>query len=692
MPESVVTLPHRGANQSRYFFTLSGDDRTFRVLAFESSIDEPHALSTDYVLELTLAADSPLDSTRLLNKKGRLTLMGEWRTQELHGLVTRVAAFGRNLDRFEYRLRLASPLHPLKLNRQSRVFLRRTVVEIAKEVLEGAGIPACQVEFQTHHDYPQREFTAQYQESDYAFLSRQLAYWGLFFHFEQTDEACKLVIRDHTQELPQLAETGLLRYREQSGQNRSEETLYWLQPKIETLPQAVQLNDHNYRTPSTNLKVHQGSASEIPGQGVDYRYGEHQQTPEEGSWLAQARIEAFDWQRRTYAAESDCCTLTPGQTFTLTDHPDPALNGDYMVVSVSHRGDQNSGDAATRDGAGRHYSNRLILVRNGVSYRHPLPAEEPRLRGPLTARVESDGSSYPHLDEQGRYTVRLPYDLSDTEQAEASHQVRMMQPYGGNNYGFHFPIHAGTEVVLGHLDGNPDRPLILGALPNPETPSPVNADNPSQHILRSWGGNELLFDDWAGKERIELFTRARQNILSLDARKEAQQIRLASEQGDMKIEAGKTILQRSGDSHTLEAGNNHEVAVENNQRLMTKNQEIQLNAATDIDFKAKQHVRFQAEAQNVELDAQGNSIQTTEGHASHRVRQGDLHMVIESGAFSLRVAKRLAIKGEGGGDIHIGQAGCRFEIDTQGNLNLSGNTLRMDFQTIHAKGRDVDFN
>jgi type VI secretion system secreted protein VgrG len=692
MPESVVTLPHRGANHSRYLFTLSGDDRSFRVVAFENSAKSPHALSTDYEVALILAADWPQENAALLNKKARLTLMGEGGIQQLHGLVTQVTACGRNLDSFEYRLRMASPLHPLKLNRQSRVFLRRTLVEIVQEVLEGAGIAAQQVEFQIRHDYPQREFTAQYQESDYDFLSRQLAYWGLFFHFEQTEDDCKLVIRDHIQELPRLAEPGRLSYREQSGQSRGEETLYQLQAESRTLTGGVHLNDHNYRTPSTNLKHHQGSAAEIPGQGIDHRYGEHQQTPEEGAWLAQVRIEALDWQRRTYEAESDCCALAPGQTFTLTDHPDPALNGDYRVVSVSHRGDQRSGDAATRDGAGRHYSNRLILVRNGLLYRQPLPPELPRLRGPLTARVESDGGDYPHLDDQGRYKVRLPYDLSGAEQAEASHPVRMMQPYGGNRYGFHFPLHAGTEVALGHLDGNPDRPLILGALPNPETPSPVTADNPSQHILRSWGGNELLFEDRAGQERIELFTRNRQNILSLDAREEAHQVRLASEQGDIKIDAGKTLLQRSGDSHTLEAGNDHEVAVENNQRLMTKNKEIQLNAATDIDFKAKQNVRFQAEAQNVEFVAQGNSTQTTEGDASHRIRQGDLHMVVERGDFNLRVAKKLAIKGEGGGGIHIGQAGCRFEIDTQGNLNLSGKQLRMDFQTIHAKGQNVDFN
>lgn len=693
MNEAVPPLLRKGAaNRSRYFFTLSGDDEAFKVIGFESVDGSLHALSTDYEVDLTLSANHPMRGDRLINKPGRLSLSGGQASQILHGRITQATAMGRNLDKFGYRLRLASPLSVLKLNRQSRVFLKRTVLEIAKEVIAGGGISARQLEFKTSHDYPQREFVAQFQESDFDFLMRQLAYWGLFFHFEQTAEGWKLIIRDHVQELPRLGEPDLLRFREQSGQDRSDDSLYSLQSKASILTGGVQLNDHNYRSPSINLNVTRGGDSEVAGQGTDYRYGEHQQTPDEGAWLARVRVETIDWQRHTYQAETDCCVLAPGQTFTLAGHPDPSLNGDYLVISVSHQGDQGGGDATTRDSAGHHYSNHLVLVRNGTAYRHPQPAERPRLHGPLTARVESSGGNYPHLDEQGRYKIRLPYDLGDKEASEASHRVRMMQPYGGDNYGIHFPLHAGTEVALGHLNGDPDRPFILGALPNPETPSPVNADNPSQHILRSWGGNELLFEDRAGEERIELFTRDRQNILSLEAKKEAHLIRLASEQGDMKIEAGKTILQRSGDNHTLESGNDHEVTVENNQRLMTKNQDIQLDAATDIEFKAKQHIRAQAEAQNVEITAGRHCVQTTERDASWEVRQGDIKMQVESGRFELRAAKAITLMGEGGGNIHLGQAGCRFEIDTGGNLNLSGKTLNINFQTINLKGQNIGNN
>ncbi|MEJ2693811.1 MAG: contractile injection system protein, VgrG/Pvc8 family, partial [Candidatus Thiodiazotropha sp.] len=286
MKEPAIKPARVGINQSHYFFTLTGTtDIGFRVIAFKNTKDRGHALSACYGFELTLAVDQPLDGASLLNQKCRFTLTDEETSQELHGLVIMVTERGQNLGSYEYGVHLVSPLYPLKLNRQSRNFLRCTVVEIAQEVLKKGGFPMRLVQFQTRHDYPQLEFVAQFRESDYDFLCRQLARWGLFFYFEQTAESCRMVIRDHYQGLP-----------------RQE----------------------------------------------------------------QVRLESIDWQRQAYQAETDCCTLAPGQTFTLTEHPDEAFNGDYLVVSVSHQGNLSNSGAATQNGAVRHYSNRLILHRHAA--------------------------------------------------------------------------------------------------------------------------------------------------------------------------------------------------------------------------------------------------------------------------------------------------------------------------------------
>lgn len=49
----------------------------------------------------------------------------------------------------------------------------------------------------------------------------------------------------------------------------------------------------------------------------------------------------------------------------------------------------------------------------------------------------------------------------------------------------HFPLKPGTEVLTGFVDGDPDRPLIVGAVYRPDTPSPVTSANNTINKLKS---------------------------------------------------------------------------------------------------------------------------------------------------------------------------------------------------------------
>jgi type VI secretion system secreted protein VgrG len=76
----------------------------------------------------------------------------------------------------------------------------------------------------------------------------------------------------------------------------------------------------------------------------------------------------------------------------------------------------------------------------------------------------------------------------------------------GRPYGFHFPVKRGAEMVLASVDGNPDRPIGLGFVPNVASPSVINDRNLSENIMRTWGGNELVMNDSRGKKSIKLST------------------------------------------------------------------------------------------------------------------------------------------------------------------------------------------
>jgi type VI secretion system secreted protein VgrG len=71
----------------------------------------------------------------------------------------------------------------------------------------------------------------------------------------------------------------------------------------------------------------------------------------------------------------------------------------------------------------------------------------------------------------------------------------MAQSYSGAGYGSHFPLHKGAEVVLAFIGGNPDRPIIVGAIPNAHTPSPTASKNATQSIMHTASGIRFVMDD-----------------------------------------------------------------------------------------------------------------------------------------------------------------------------------------------------
>jgi len=93
----------------------------------------------------------------------------------------------------------------------------------------------------------------------------------------------------------------------------------------------------------------------------------------------------------------------------------------------------------------------------------------------------------------------------------------MSQPYAGANYGMHFPLHKGTEVLLTFVDGDPDRPIIQGSVPNPDTMSPVTGGNQTSSVIRTGGGNQVRIEDSAGGQQIHLSSPTQGSVISLGA-------------------------------------------------------------------------------------------------------------------------------------------------------------------------------
>jgi len=180
------------------------------------------------------------------------------------------------------------------------------------------------------------------------------------------------------------------------------------------------------------------------------------------------------------------------------------------------------------------YANEFVAIPSDVPFRPARRTPKP-VAGPLNAHVDASGSGeYAEIDDEGRYKVRLPLDLSGRGGAHASRFLRMAQPYAGGGHGMHFPLHKGTEVVITHIHGDPDRPMIASAIPNPLTASMVTGANHRKNVVKSASGNMFTLDDDAGGVHASLLSPAHATQITLGEGPAAQGIRMETEKDHIR--------------------------------------------------------------------------------------------------------------------------------------------------------------
>lgn len=656
-------------------------DGDLLVERFES---EQLALSADYAVQVqALTGVDDLDPEELAGQAAALSLRWEGGERHLHGIVHAASLAGETADGHRLTLTLRSPLAPLADRHGNRVFLGQSVVEIVRRVLGDAGLAGEAVRFEVAEEPPAREFVVQYDESDLAFVERLLAYHGLFYAFVQEARGATLLVTDRNEALTAALGSVALDYQPLSGQTRTATTVYhWEAVGRRTVP-GVRLRDYNPDAPERTLDVQHGEGH------ADYRFGEGYGERREGERLARLRAQAHAWPGRTAVAETDCRAVLPGTALELSGLG--AGDGTWLVVAARIDGDQRSarsyGDAA----AGPGFRARLTLIPLATPYRTPVPNRR-RLHGLFTARIEGDGGEYAYLDDAGRYRIRLAYDLGDRPDAEASHPVRLLRPYGGPDYGLHFPLHHGTEVAVGCLNGNLDRPIIMGALHNAEAPNPVTGSNPSQNLLRTWAGNELLMDDRRHREHIRLATPGAANHLTLDASVDGHAVTLQSEQGDLRLESGRQMSLEAGRDQQVEVGRDHTVTVQGEHTLLTREGDIALESGRDLSLKAAEAMQLEAARADVDVRA-GRDLRVASGAgASLEVRRRDARLRVTRGSLQLQTAGAMTFRGEGNAPIRIGQSGASIEITADGRLAIDAAAVEISAGSITIEGQGVGNN
>lgn len=587
----------------------------FVVLEFSGQ----EAISQLTKFEIKLLCSEPaLDFSGLLNKRAALRIWC-WQNADYgrvyHGIISKFEQIGQDEDYAIYRAVMVPLLWRLTLSYQSRIFQDMTVPEIIEDVFMGADFQPDDYRISLESTYdvldqPPREFCVQYRESDFNFISRLMEEEGIFYFFEYGDDKEVLVIADaaaiHQETVP-LNEIG---YEEPSGmQDPEAEYIHPLNYSESVLPTEIALKDFNFDTPQADLLASSQIQEDESYMVYDYpgRFG----FLDRGTEVARIRNEEVETGRKAIWGGSNCRSFCAGYRFTLTSHPRSDLQGDYILIRVSHHGVQ-TGPLATESHIS--YENQFECIPADTPFRPLRLTRKPRVQGTQTAIVVGPEGEEIYVDEKGRIKIQFHWDLEGGYDENSSCWVRVSQTWAGANWGAMFIPRIGQEVIVDFLEGDPDKPLVIGSVYNGDNQPPYTLpDDMTKSTIKSYsskggeGFNEIRFEDKKGEE--EIFIHAEKNM---DLRVGSNRRTAIGNDIHLKVKRDRLEeIERHnqvtiGQDEVKEIGNDHHFTVKGKQAIkaeMSRSVTVQENVVED--FKANQSTKI---GQNYYLSAGTNIV------------------------------------------------------------------------------------
>jgi type VI secretion system secreted protein VgrG len=493
----------------RPMFTLSGaGDADLRVVHFSAS----EKLSGLFELLVELAGPE-VDPAAMVDKDMCLEIAGMDSPRFIAGVCAAFEVIGQTRDLQLYEARIVPRVWPLQLRHTSRIFQDKSTPDIVREVLTDAGLASSDFRFDLGETYEPRNYCVQYQEDDLSFIARLLEEDGIFYFFTHDKDEHVLVFSDHDGGHPPIAGDATVWFVPEGGGVDDRESVHSLRFGERILPGAATVRDFNLHKPSEAMEA--SKAGKRHAELEVYTYpGDYQDPgrggPHQGGAIAHNRLDAQQTLRRSGTAVSDSPRMTAGRTFTLQGHPRAAFDTDYRILGVRHVGHQPQ--VLDQDAVGGFsYSNIVTLNELATPYRPARVTPRPLMQGMQTATVVGPAGEEVFTDEHGRVKLQFHWDRAQPFDDTSSCWVRVSQLWAGNGWGAMFLPRIGHEVLVDFIEGDPDRPVVVGRVYTGDnaTPYPLPDDKTrstvkSESSIGGGGFNELRYEDAKGSEQIFL--------------------------------------------------------------------------------------------------------------------------------------------------------------------------------------------
>lgn len=515
--------------------TSADPDRLLRV----ASVDFDEKLGDVYRARVRVASEirwneAPMvAATDLLGVDVTISILRGGAARTLRGIVRRVEENGTSGTHLNMELEVVPAMALLAQQVDSRVFFQLSALDVIDAVLGGGLAPYDrEIEISGLIERDPREYCVQYQESDLDFVHRLLEEEGLTYFFDHSGEREKVVIVETNEQFPGLRgdRPDFLRITDSAHGQSEQDAITEMREVRRVVPTSVSLSDHDWRQSQTkpitiapeDPQDDRGRSRAVydHGRALDLgaEAGRH-----DGERQVRLRRELLTRDAIVGTGRSTAIGLSSGLAFTTLDDRElaPLQNRTWITTLVKHRASDprlhaiRGGDESEEV----RYENRFECIPFDVPFRPTKGALKPRIFGMQTGVVVGPEGQPIFSDEHRRIRVRFHWDRyrpNDTFETQDHDRhtcwVRVSQSWAGFGYGTLFLPRVGMEVVVSFIDGDPDRPLVVGCVYNGENPPPYQGEDQwTVSTMKTMtvdgsdlgpGYNELRFEDKKGAEQV----------------------------------------------------------------------------------------------------------------------------------------------------------------------------------------------
>jgi type VI secretion system secreted protein VgrG len=627
--ERRLWMTNGNKRQCEIKISLGGAQIALIQLKASEAFSQPFHISVDML--------SSLDEIDLMPHLGKPAVISisedDVLLRHFHGILTD-GEFLEHIDKagWVYRLTLRPTAHLHEQGRYFRIFQTMSTRDIVAKVFKDCGIQACFDKLSGGKRV--RKYCVQYGESDFSFVSRLLEEEGIYYFYEHTKDNHTLVLCDSPTSHSE-AKASPLTFNPSSSTIRNVDSnarfdaadLAYIQEWRERVEaggeKEVILRDFDFQEPNAPLEEIASIETSLTGRVKDpppcdvikvYDYPGRYYVKKEGEELAKSLLAARRANRRSFSGSSKNASLACGTTFTLKYPKNDRFDEKkYLLTRCQHT----IGSEIYRSGMGGGGGHMVVFeaVPAETLWQSLRKTPRPVVWGPETAIVtgpKQTGTEKEEeiwCDEYGRVKVKFHWDRDGEVDDNSSCWIRVSQTGGLGNI---ILPRVGHEVLVDFINGDPDRPVIVGRVFN-KANAPYyglgRETNAAEKTRATWrsksykevepsgaakplggsepgpGANELRFDDKTGAE--EVFIHAQRY---LNTRVRLDESHYVGNDQDIDIGQHRTMQIDANDTVTI--GGNRETKITGNRQTnidgtdaLHVKEKILIKSDVEIEFK-----------------------------------------------------------------------------------------------------------